>query len=365
MKNALKYGMFLMPVHHPEKALAQCYDEDLELVVLCEQYGFEEFWVGEHHSSELENIVMPEIFIGKALGLSQQIRLGPAPVCLLYHHPVQVAGRLAFLDHLSHGRLNLCFGPGAVPSDLEMHGVDPAKSGEMIRESIDTILGIWSTDPPYRVQGKYWNFKLEDHVNRQLGIGELHKPFQSPHPDISIPGISSQSYSLRFAGQRGYNPFSHHMIHRDVLRQHWTTYQSGARESGRTPDRRRWKVSRNVFVAEDGDEARKKARANSLGWCIDYILQLTQYGAGNLDMWKPDKTMTDDECNLDYFMENIVIAGDPDEVTSAILDLYDDLGGFGTFVAVAHDWDDKVSWLKSLDLFAGSVMPAVERALTE
>ena len=120
-----------------------------------------------------------------------------------------------------------------------------------------------------------------------------------------------------------------------------------------------------MFVAEDGDEARKKARANSLGWCIDYILQLTQYGAGNLDMWKPDKTMTDDECNLDYFMDNIVIAGDPDEVTSAILDLYDDLGGFGTFVAVAHDWDDKVSWLKSLDLFAGSVMPAVERALTE
>ena len=60
-KDALGYGMFLMPVHHPEKPLAQCYDEDLELAVLCEQYGFAEFWVGEHHSSQLENIVMPAI----------------------------------------------------------------------------------------------------------------------------------------------------------------------------------------------------------------------------------------------------------------------------------------------------------------
>ena len=362
-KDALGYGMFLMPVHHPEKPLAQCYDEDLELVVLCEQYGFAEFWVGEHHSSQLENIVMPEIFIGKALGLSQQIRLGPAPVCLLYPHPVQVAGRLAFLDHLSHGRINLCFGPGAVPSDLEMHGVDPAQSGEMVQESIDTILEIWSTDPPYHCQGKHWNFSLEKHVNHELGIGGIHKPLQKPHPPISIPGISPKSSSLRFAGQRGYSAFSHHMLCREVLREQWNTYQSGAREAGAEADRSTWKVSRNVFVAEDGDEARQKARANSLGWCIDYILQLTRYGAGNLDMWKPDNVMTDTECNLDYFMDEIVIAGDPDEVAADILSLHEDLGGFGTFVAVAHDWDDKVAWLKSLELFSAEVMPAVERAL--
>src|SRR5712692_10340085 len=131
-QQSIRLGMFLMPVHDPAKPLVQCYDEDLELVSRCEELGFDEFWVGEHHSSTYENIVMPEIFIGKALGQTGRIRLGPAPVCLQYHHPVHVAGRLAFLDHLSHGRLHVCFGPGAIPTDLEVFGVEPAESSARV-----------------------------------------------------------------------------------------------------------------------------------------------------------------------------------------------------------------------------------------
>ena len=116
---ALQYGMFVMPVHDPAKPLAQCYDEDLELALKCEELGFHDFWVGEHHSSTYENIVMPEIFLGKVLGLTKSIRVGAAPVCLQYHHPAHVASRLAFLDHLSHGRLNVCFRPRR---DTQRHG---------------------------------------------------------------------------------------------------------------------------------------------------------------------------------------------------------------------------------------------------
>src|SRR5260370_2316395 len=132
--------MSIMPVHHPAKPLAQCYDEDLELIVRCEELGLHEVWIGEHHSSAVENIVMPEIFIARALGMTKTIRLGPAPVCLQYHHPIDVAGRLAFLYHLAHCRLNLCFGPGAVPTDLKMHVIDPSLSGALVAEAIDTIL---------------------------------------------------------------------------------------------------------------------------------------------------------------------------------------------------------------------------------
>ena len=99
----IRYGMFIMPFHDPAKPLAQCYDEDLELIVRAEELGFSEFWIGEHHTMKYENIVMPEIFIARALGETHRIRLGPAPVCLNQHHPAHVAGRLAFLDHLSQG----------------------------------------------------------------------------------------------------------------------------------------------------------------------------------------------------------------------------------------------------------------------
>lgn len=108
-----------MPFHDPAKPPAQCYDEDLELVVRVEELGFEDFWIGEHHTMKYENIGMPENFIGRALGETSRIRMRPAPVCLNQYHPAHVASRLAFLDHLSKGRLNLCFGPGSATADQE------------------------------------------------------------------------------------------------------------------------------------------------------------------------------------------------------------------------------------------------------
>jgi alkanesulfonate monooxygenase SsuD/methylene tetrahydromethanopterin reductase-like flavin-dependent oxidoreductase (luciferase family) len=229
----LRLGMFVMPVHDPKKPMAQCFDEDLELAVRCEELGFTDFWVGEHHSSEYENIVMPEIFLGKVLGLTRSIRVGPAPVCLQYHHPVHVAGRLAFLDHLSHGRLNVCFGPGAVPTDMEVYDVRPQDSGARVAEAIDVILRIWTSDPPYRIEGKFWKVSLAAMVDKEMGIGGLHKPLQRPHPPIYVPSISPASKGLEAAAARGFRFISHHMLHADVLAEQWQTYWRAAASAGR------------------------------------------------------------------------------------------------------------------------------------
>src|SRR5438105_5316304 len=144
---AIRYGMFIMPFHDPAKPLGQCFDEDLELIVRAEELGFTEFWIGEHHTMKFEPIVMPEIFIARALGETKTIRLGPAPACLNQHHPAHVAGRLAFLDHLSKGRLNLCFGAGSVSADQELYGADPKNAPAMDDEALDMSPKLWSTDP--------------------------------------------------------------------------------------------------------------------------------------------------------------------------------------------------------------------------
>lgn len=361
-RETMQLGMFIMPVHDPNKPLAQCYDEDVELIVRCEELGFHEAWIGEHHSSTVENIVMPEIFIARALGVTKTIRLGPAPVCLQYHHPMDVAGRMAFLDHLSHGRLNLCFGQGAVPTDIEMHGVDPKLSSAMVAEATDVILKLWSSDPPYEIRGQFWNMSLSKHVTPEFGIGRIHRPLQKPHPPIAVPAISRNSPSLKLAAARGFRPFSHHMASVGTLLDHWQTYAAAARAAGREPQWADWKVSRNVFVADTTAEARRFARSGSLGRCIQYILDLTRRW-GNVAMWKRDPDMSDADCNLDYFLNEVVIAGDPPEVTRQILQLRQRLGPFGTLVLVAHDWDDKARWTHSLDLFAREVMPAVRESL--
>src|SRR5262245_56529590 len=357
--NRLRLGMFVMPIHDPAKALTRCIDEDLDLAVACERLGFDEFWVGEHHTSTLENIVMPEIFIAKALAMTRTMRFGPAPGCLQYHHPVHVANRLAFLDHLSHGRLNVCFGPGAIPTDMEVYGVDPKDMSARVGEAADMILKIWTSDPPYDIAGKFWNVNLSRHLDPEMGLGALHKPLQKPHPPIAVPSISRKSAGIDKAAARGFSLFSHHMISTEVLVEQWAGYRAAAQAAGRQATPADWRVARNVFVAETTAEARQVARNNSLGQCIQYILDLTRRGPG-VGMWKRNPDQPDESFNLDYFLDEVLIVGDPPEVVRQLRELRARVGEFGTLVLVAHDWDDRLRWLPSLQLFGREVRPAID-----
>ncbi len=358
----IQYGMFIMPYHDPDKPLAQCYDEDIELVIRAEELGFSEFWIGEHHTMRYENIVMPEIFIARVLGETSRIRLGPAPVCLNQHHPAHVASRLAFLDHLSKGRLNLCFGPGSVTADQELYGVVPKEGSAMVREALDIILHLWESDPPYHYQGKFWTIDLEKYVDEETAIGFIHRPLQKPHPPLAIPGMSRNSSSMVMAGKRGYRPFSHCLVTSNVLADHWITYERGARQAGRQADRGDWKIARAIFLADTTREAQEKARYNSLGKNFEYIGRLFDKGLGR-KIYKRDLNMSDEDCNLDYLMRETIIAGDVEEVLNRLLQMMEETGPFGTLVLMGYDWDDKDSWVHSLELFAHELMPALNQAV--
>ena len=358
----IQYGMFIMPFHDPAKPLAQCYDEDLELIVRAEELGFSEFWIGEHHTMQYENIVMPEIFIARALGETSHIRLGPAPVCLNQHHPAHVASRLAFLDHLSKGRLNLCFGPGSVTADQELYGVDPKLGREMTDEAIGMILELWSTEPPYEIEGRFWNITLREFVDTETRIGFIHKPYQQPHPPIAIPAMSRNSGSMKMAGRRGFQPFGHCLVTANVLANMWETYEAASLEAGRQPDRADYKICRSIFLADTTEEAVRRARTNSLGKNYEYIGDLFDRGLGRA-IYKRDLDMPDSECNLDFLMTEQIIAGDVDEVLRRLLRMMEETGEFGTLVLMSYDWDDKASWLRSMELFARELMPALNRAV--
>jgi len=353
--------MFIMPFHPPSKPLSQGYEEDLELVVRAEELGFSEFWIGEHHTMQYETIVMPEIFIGRALGETKSIRMGPAPVCLQQHHPAHVASRLSFLDHLSTGRLNLCFGPGSVTADQELYGLDPKQGAAMVDEAIDMILHLWSNDPPYHLDGKFWQIHLEKTVDYETGIGFIHKPYQRPHPPIAIPAMSRNSASMRMAGRRGYQPFGHCLVTANVLADFWESYRQGAESAGRTPDRAGWKICRSIFLADSTRQARRLARTNSLGHNYEYIGRLFDKGLGRR-IYKRDLDMPDSDCNMDFLMEEQIIAGDVDEVLRRLLLMMEETGPFGTLVLMSYDWDDRPSWLRSMELFARELMPALNRA---
>jgi len=361
-RQPIRYGMFIMPFHPPAKPVAQCLDEDLELIVKAEELGFGEFWIGEHHTMKYENIVMPEIFIGRALGETKTIRLGPAPACLNQHHPAHVASRLAFLDHLSKGRLNLCFGAGSVTADQELYGAEPKNAPAMVEESLDMILKLWATEPPYHIDGKFWKIHLEKTVDTETGIGYIPKPLQRPHPPIALPGMSRGSPTMKLAGSRGYAPFAHCLVPGNVVADLWKNYADGAHAAGREPNRGDFKVARSIFLADTTKEAIQRTRTNSLGQNFQYIGRLFDKGLGR-KMYKRDLAMNDADCNLDYLMTEQIIAGDVETVLARLLALVEEAGRFGTLVLMSYDWDDKASWIRSMELFARELMPRLNKAL--
>ncbi len=358
----IKSGIFIMPFHPPEKPLAQSYDEDIELAVLADELGYDEFWIGEHHTMKYESVVVPEVFIGRALGVTKRIRFGPAPICVNLHHPAYLASRLAFLDHLAHGRLNLCLGPSGTSTDFELYGQHPKDGGRMTVEAIDVMLKLWATDPPYEHEGQFWQFSLKDNVDDVSQIGFIHKPLQQPHPPILMPGITRDSYSLKLAGQYGFAPFSAALAAGNVLANNWETYENSAVEAGRQPDRADWRVARAIFLADTTEEAVARARTNSVGQNFEYLAYLMDKTRGR-DVLKRDLEMSNADCNMDYWMSEQIIAGDVDHVLERLLALMEESGPFGTLVLMGFDWDDKASWVRNLELFATELMPALNKAV--
>ena len=109
-------------------------------------------------------------------------------------------------------------------------------------------------------------------------------------------------------------------------------------------------------------EAEQLARTNSLGRNYEYIGRLFDKGLGR-KIYKRDLEMPDSECDLDFLMTEQIIAGDVDTVLQRLLALIEEVGEFGTLVLMSYDWDDKESWLHSMDLFANELMPALNKAV--
>ena len=119
----MKFGIFMGPFHRVGENPTLALDRDLELVQWLDSLGYDEAWIGEHHSAGWETISSPEIFIGVAADRTKHIRLGTGVISIPYHHPFMVANRMVQLDHMTHGRVMLGVGPRR-PARRRLHDGD-------------------------------------------------------------------------------------------------------------------------------------------------------------------------------------------------------------------------------------------------
>ena len=352
----MELGIFMMPLHPPERRHADTYREDVELLTLAEQLGFVEGWIGEHGTMRWENIPAPDQFLAYVTARTERIRLGTGVVLMAQHHPANTANRLAQLDHLMRGRLNFGAGTGGVATDVEMFGLDPNSNeiGDRMMRALDLIIKFWTEEPPYDYPGDYWPIKTS--IRPESGLGWMHQPYQRPHPPIAIPGVGARSRLLYTAGQRGYWPMSTNFAHARVLEGHWAQVAEGAASVGRVPDRRQWRIARDIFVGETTAEARRFATEGAMGRAFhEYWTQLLP--DRSREVFLASETTSLSEWTLDYVLDNVWIVGDPDEVARQLRALYHRVGGFGTLLMISHDWDDPVRWQRSMHLLATEVLP--------
>ena len=355
----MELGLFIMPLHPPEKSRTLCFEEDIELVVRADELGFTEAWVGQHHTVAWEPIPSNDVFIANVFPRTQNIRLGTGVSIVPQHHPANIAVRLAFLDHLSRGRLNCGFGQGGVPTDWGLFDLpDPKTQGLMTVEGIDMVLKLWEAEAPFDFKGDFWHIKIEE-PDHQHGIGTMLKPYQKPHPPIAMSVIRGESMAGRMAGQRGYIPISTNLVPQTTLSQHWDTYCAGARQAALPePSRARWRIGRSIFVGETDDEAWEYALDSAFSRAFDYLITVLT-GANMLHILKHDPDLPDHELTPEYLVRNLCIIGSPSSCIEQLEAMWERTGGFGTLLMIAHDWDDRAKWLRSLDLLSRQVKPAL------
>ncbi|MGY4649613.1 limonene 1,2-monooxygenase [Mycobacterium sp. URHB0021] len=348
MTNPLNFGVFLTPFHAVGQSPTVAFEYDMDRTVALDRLGYDEVWFGEHHSGGYELITCPEVFIAAAAERTKHIRLGTGVVSLPYHHPLMVADRWVLLDHLTRGRVMFGTGPGSLPSDAYMMGIDPVDQRPMAQESLEAILALLRAAPGERISRQTDWFTLRD--------AALHiRPYTWPYPEISTAAMISPT-GPRLAGALGTSLLSLSMSMPGgyaALENTWEVVVDQAAKAGRAePDRKDWRVLAVIHLADTRDQAIEDC-TYGLQDFADYFASAGFIPLAN----SVEHTRSKREFVEDYADKGNCCIGTPSDAVTYIQSLLDTAGGFGTLLLLGHDWAPPAATYHSYELFAREVMP--------
>jgi len=264
-------------------------------------------------------------------------------VSLPYHNPLWTAERMVLLDHLTKGRVMFGVGPGALPTDAAMLGLEPSELRPLLEEYMAIIMHLLTSDEPI----SYKSDRLT------LNDARLHlRPYSDPLFDIAVAAVASPS-GAKLAGMYGAGVLSLGAtvaIGMDVLAHHWSIQEEVAEKHGQIADRSKWRLVGLMHLAESEEEARRDVEYGMEQW-FRYFQNVAAFpqmavDGGNL------REM------IDFVNGGLGVVGTPDMAIAQIEELLEQSdGGFGAFMTLAHNWANPESTKKSYELFARHVMP--------
>ena len=341
----MSFGIFLAPFHPVGQNPTLALERDLQLIEHLDQLGYDEAWVGEHHSAGYEIISSPEVFIAAAAPRTTHIRLGTGVSSLPYHHPLMLADRLVLLDHLTRGRLLIGVGPGALPSDAFMMGIDPARQRDMMEEALEAILLLFRSEEPVDYETDWFTLRQ----------ARLHlRPYQQPHPEVAVAAQISPA-GPRAAGRFGCSLLSLGATSAggfDALGSHWQVMEQRSEEFGTTIDRSRWRLVGPMHLAPTREQAIEEVAFGLADW-VDYFERVAALPLA------PDTT---DTASLVQALNDsgLAVIGTVDDAIAQLRRLNAQSGGFGTYLFMSHEWADTAATKRSYELIARYVMPVFQ-----
>ena len=341
----MKFGVFMGPFHRVGENPTLAIDRDLELVQWLDYLGFDEAWIGEHHSAGWEIISSPEIFIAAAAERTRHIKLGTGVISLPYHHPLMVANWMVQLDHMTHGRVMMGVGPGALPSDAYMMGIDHTVQRPRMDEALGVILRLFTETEPITYKSDW--FELREAL-LQL------RPYQRPYMPIAVASVQSPA-GVVLAGKYGAAvltitvPRDPSASNESDLQNLWAIAEESAAEHGQEVRREDWRLVLPVHLAESRQEARAEARMGA----GRYLREYSEGTNGRRPVFDgPLDKVIDFMADAGFW-----IVGTPDDCIEGIKRLEERSSGYGGFLVQTIDWAPRDKMLHSYELLARYVMP--------
>lgn len=341
----LKFGIFLAPFHRLGDNPTLAMRRDIDLIEWLDHLGFDEAWIGEHHSAGWETIASPELIIAAAAERTKHIRLGSGVTSLPYHNPLLVAQRFTQLDHMTRGRAMLGCGPGALVSDAYMLGIEPAVQRRRMDEALDVIMALLAGETVTRESE--W-FTLRE--------ARLHlAPYTQPRFPIAVASTLTPA-GVAAAGRHGLGVLSLGAGlpgGADALAKQWAIAEETAAAHGKTMDRNEWRLVLNMHIAEDDEQALAEVRLGERLETVTYFEETLARPPGRAE---------------DPLREGVAagttLVGSPETVARGIEALMERAGGpIGGVMFHAHDWANREQTWRSYELFARWVMPRFQGSI--
>jgi limonene 1,2-monooxygenase len=344
MSIKLRNGIFLAPFHPIDEDPTLCIHRDLELIEHLDRLGYDEAWVGEHHSAGFEIIASPELFIAAAAERTKRIKLGTGVVSLPYHNPLTVANRIIQLDHQTRGRVMFGVGPGLLPSDAFQLGIDPNTQRDRMVEAIDVILKLFAGE---RVTKKTEWFTLSN------AISQL-RPYSWPHPEICVASSVTPSGG-KLAGKHGFGMLCVAATQTggyDALGINWKIANDVAAENGRKMDPEKLRLVGPLHIAETKQQAMDNIKYGFHKWA-EYFAKISPIN--------PNADRSTDPLEQGI-KDGVIVVGTPDDAIAQIKRLQAKQGEFGCFLQLAHNWANFENTKKSYELWQRHVTPVINKA---